>query len=40
MTGNARRKPVQRHRGARAFNNGVHKTHAYNLKIMRGGWRL
>lgn len=35
-----RRKPVNKRSSARNFNKHAHKTHPFNIKIMRGGWRL
>lgn len=34
------RKPENRRRSARKFNHNENRRHVFNLKIMRGGWRL
>lgn len=38
--GMPRRKPENRQSSARKFNHNEPKRHPFNLKIMRGGWRL
>lgn len=35
-----RRRPVNKRQSAKSFNRADRRTHVYNLKIMRGGWRL
>lgn len=35
-----RRAPVNKRRSARSFNRHENKSHAFNRRIMRGGWRL
>lgn len=35
-----RRQSVNKRRSAHRFNRHEGKRHAFNLKIMRGGWRL
>lgn len=35
-----RRKPVSKGKSAKSFNRNSHKTHPYNVRIQRGGYRL
>ena len=35
-----RRAPVNKRSSARRFNRQSGKSHAFNMRIMRGGWRL
>lgn len=34
------RRPANKRSSARGFNKNQKKSHVYNFKIMRGGWRL
>lgn len=35
-----RRRPVNKRKSAKSFNRNAGKTHAFNKRIQRGGWRL
>lgn len=35
-----RRRSVNKGRSSRSFNRNSNKSHSFNFRIMRGGWRL